>query len=127
MQALCQWEVQRDESHEALLEFVQRDVTALEAVGYATEVVLGFWKHREDVDRRLRESLTRWSLPRLSPVERNVLRVAVVEMLGGKVPPKVALTEAIEIGRAFGGGDTPGFINGVLDAVLKTLPVGAGD
>lgn len=127
MQALCQWEVQRDESHEALLEFVQRDAAAVEAVGYATEVVLGFWEQREDVDRRLTESLTRWSLSRLSPVERNVLRVALVEMLGGKVPPKAALTEAIEIGRTFGGGDTPKFINGVLDAVLKTLPGGAGD
>ena len=127
MQALCQWEIQREESHEALLEFLQRDVTGLESVGYATEVVLGFWKHREDVDRRLTESLTRWSLPRLSPVERNVLRVAVVEILGGKIPPKVALTEAIEIGRTFGGGETPRFINGVLDAVLKTLPGDAGD
>ncbi len=127
MQALCQWEVQHDESHEALLEFVQRDEATLEAVGYATEVVLGFWEHREDVDRRLTESLTRWSLTRLSPVERNVLRVAVVEMLGGKVPPKAALTEAIEIGRTFGGGDSPKFINGVLDAVLKTLPGGEGD
>ncbi len=127
MQALCQWEIQRDEAHEALLEFLQRDETGLESVGYATEVVLGFWQHREDVDRRLTESLTRWSLPRLSPVERNVLRVAVVEMIGGKIPPKVALTEAIEIGRTFGGGETPRFINGVLDAVLKTLPGDAGD
>jgi len=127
MQALCQWEVQRSESHEALLDFLQRDAETLAAVGYATELILGFWRHREDVDRRLTESLTTWSLTRLSPVERNVLRVAVVEMLGGKVPPKAALSEAIEIGRTFGGGDTPKFINGVLDAVLKTLPASAGD
>jgi len=127
MQALCQWEVQRDESHEALLGFLQRDADTLDAVGYASELVLGFWEHRDDIDRRLEEALTGWSLPRLSPVERNVLRVCVVEMLDTKVPPKAALTEAIEIGREFGGAETPKFINGVLDAVLATLPARAGD
>jgi len=127
MQALCQWEVQRDESHEALLGFLQRDAETLNAVGYASELVLGFWEHRDDIDRRLEEALTGWTLARLSPVERNVLRVCVVEMLDTKVPPKAALTEAIEIGREFGGAETPKFINGVLDAVLATLPARAGD
>ena len=54
MQTLCQWEVQRDESHEALLKFVQRDAAAVDAVGYATELVLGFWEQREDVDIAVR-------------------------------------------------------------------------
>jgi len=127
MQALCQWEVQGDESHDALLVFLQRDASALEAVGYASELVLAFWNHRGDVDRRLSDALTGWSLTRLPSVERNVLRVSVIEMLGGAVPVKVALNEAIEIGREFGGADTPKFINGVLDAVLAALPARAGD
>ncbi len=49
------------------------------------------------------------------------MRVATVEMMGEEVPPKVAINEAIEIVRAYGGADSPKFVNGVLDAVLKTL------
>jgi len=127
MQALCQWEVQLDESHDALLAFLQRDAAALEAVGYASELVLAYWQNRDDVDRRLSDALTGWSLTRLPAVERNVLRVCIVEMLDTTVPPKAALTEAIEIGRLYGGAETPKFINGVLDAVLTTLPARAGD
>jgi len=127
MQTLCQWEVQHDESQDALFEFLHREAESAPAVGYASEVVLAFWAQRQDVDCRLTKALVQWSLARLSPVERNVLRVAVVEMLGGKVPPKVALSEALEIGRTFGGADTPKFVNGVLDAVLKTLPGRAGE
>ncbi len=57
----------------------------------------------------------------MPPVERNVMRVAVIELLDDKVPPKVALNEAIEIGREFGGADSPRFINGVLDEVLTRI------
>ena len=127
MQALCQWEVQRDESHEVLLDFLQRDPDAIVAADYAAKLVLGFWQHREDIDRRITEALTRWSLARLTPVARNVLRVALVEMLGGTVPPKAALSEAIDIGRAYGDTDTSKLINGVLDTVLKSLPACAED
>lgn len=127
MQALCQWEVQQDESHEALVEFIQAQPGGEVAVGYAVDLVLGFWRDRDDVDRRLDGVMTQWSLSRLSPVERNVLRVATVEMLAGAVPRRVALSEAIEIGREYGGGDTPRFVNGVLDAVLHELPASSED
>lgn len=60
----------------------------------------------------------------MSPVDRNAMRVAVTELLDGTTPAKVALNEAIEIGREFGGRDAPRFINGVLDAVFKTHEVG---
>ena len=60
-----------------------------------------------------------WELQRLSPVERNVIRVALVELPAGEVPPKVVINEAIEIGRLFGGAESPAFINGILDALWK--------
>jgi N utilization substance protein B len=122
MQALCQWEVQGDESHEALIEFILAQPEGAASIGYATDLVLAYWRMRDDVDARLNAALTKWSLSRLSPVERNVLRVGLVELLEAMVPPRVAVNEAIEIGRAYGGGDTPRFVNGVLDAVLRELP-----
>ena len=57
----------------------------------------------------------------MSPVDRNVLRVAVVELLVGDVPPRAVLDEAIEIGKEFGDRDSSRFINGILDQVLMGL------
>lgn len=125
MQALCQWEVQADESSESLQKFLHADSERVEAAGYAFDLVTAFWPQREVVDPMIESALTKWTLARLSPVERNIMRVAVVEMRGGKIPPKVAISEAIDIGREFGGEDTPRFVNGVLDAVLHALPTQA--
>lgn len=127
MQALCQWDVQRDESHEALIDFIQARPGGEAAIGYACDLVLAFWRCRGELDRRLDRAMTQWSLNRVSPVERNVLRVAAIEMLGGVVPPRVAVSEAIDIGREYGGAETPRFVNGVLDAVLRELSALTGD
>ena len=121
MQALCQWDAQHDDSAEGLDEFfLARDASARVARG-AAEIVKAFWAGQRGIDDRIARATTKWDLPRISPVERNVMRVSIVEMLGDKVPPKVALNEAIEIGREFGGADSPRFINGVLDIVWQNL------
>ena len=73
------------------------------------------------MDGQIAGAAKRWDLERISLVERNIMRVAVVELSAGRVPPKVVLDEAIEIGREFGGADSPRFINGVLDEILKRL------
>jgi len=121
MQALCQWDVQRDESPAALDDLlVARDASEA-AAEYARELVQGFWTQRQRVDDRISAAAAKWDLSRISPVERNVMRVTIVELLAGTVPPNAALDEAIEIGREYGGADSPRFINGVLDVVLKRL------
>ena len=92
------------------------------AVSYAAGLARGYWADREGVDQRISSAAARWDLARIGAVERNLIRVAVVEMLGSDVPPRVALSEAIDIAREYGGADSPGFINGVLDGVLHALP-----
>jgi len=124
MQALCQWDVQKDESPEALAEFfaVAADCeVSSDAVAYATDLVRGVWASRQGIDELITTATKKWELSRISLVERNVMRVSIVEMLDDRAPPKVALNEAIEIGRAYGGADSPRFINGVLDVILKRL------
>ena len=121
MQALCQWDVQHDESPKALDELLAAQEVSKDAAKYATELVQGFWARREEVDGQIAGAAQRWDLARISLVERNVMRVAVVELVAGRIPPKVVLDEAIEIGREFGGADSPRFINGVLDEILKRL------
>ena len=63
-----------------------------------------------------------WTLSRMSVIDRNVLRIAASELMYSKtVPPKVAIDEAVEISKKYGTEDSPNFINGVLDRILKEL------
>ncbi len=129
MQALCQWEIQRDESSSALAEFFAGQQAPPDSTSYATALVQRFWLQRPEIDERVASASAKWDLARISPVERNIMRVAVVELLEGEIPARVVLDEAIEIGREFGGAESPRFINGVLDAVFKRMqtPLVEGD
>ena len=90
---------------------------------YALEILQGVAEHGERIDTLLSASGSSWRLSRLSGVERNLLRVAVYEMaVRDDVPPQVAINEAIEIARRYGGDEAPAFVNGVLDAVRRDLP-----
>lgn len=121
MQALCQWEAQRDESPDNLADLFDAQEASQPATRYATELAQGFWGKRVRIDKMIASATEQWTLSRISMVERNIMRIAVVEFTEDRVPPKVALNEAIEIGRKFGGEDSPRFINGVLDNVLKSV------
>ncbi len=125
MQALCQWDVQADESVASLAVFFADEQTPAAVAAYATRLVQAYWNDRSRIDEWISGASERWELARMSPVVRNAMRVAIVEMVGGEIPRKVALNEAIEIGREFGGADSPRFVNGVLDEVLKRLPTDA--
>ncbi len=74
----------------------------------------------EEIDRRLARALDNWSLDRVSAIDRAVLRIGAVELLEcDDIPPKVAIQEAIRLAEAYGGDDSPRFVNGVLDALYK--------
>jgi len=95
---------------------------------YSREVVLGVWENRADLDRLMRRSSKNWRVERMSRVDRNILRLAIYEVLYGKdVPPKVSIDEAVELGKRYGTEDSSAFINGILDHIyheLKTEEVG---
>lgn len=119
MQALCQLDVQGDDALGQLEELLDDSGATPATIKYAGGLARSCWEQRRQLDRRLAAQLERWDVDRLSPVERNVIRVAMVELPGGEVPPKVVINEAVEIGREFGGADSPKFINGILDALWK--------
>ena len=103
---------------------IESDRTASERVRrFALDRVSGVWNHREAVDALISEHLHRWKLDRLARTDRAILRLAVFEMrFDPEVPAKVALNEALEIGRKYGGEESCRFLNGVLDAVLHQIP-----
>ena len=121
MQALCQWEAQPQSPSKLLADWLAEQEIPPAIAGPTAHLVEDFWRRQTEVDGMLSTTSSNWSFSRISPVERNIMRVAVTEMTAGDPPPKVAINEAIEIGREFGGAETPRFINGVLDEVFKRL------
>jgi transcription antitermination protein NusB len=78
-------------------------------------------KERDELDRHASDAADNWRLERIAPVERNILRIGVHELLKGEVPPKVAIDEAVQLAHWFGGAKAPSFVNGVLDRVAHSI------
>jgi|SaaInl4_100m_RNA_FD_contig_21_1300513_length_656_multi_6_in_0_out_0_2 transcription antitermination protein NusB len=88
----------------------------------ATTAIEGVRAAMEQVDELITTYAPMWPLDQLSPVDRNVLRLALYELLpGSMVPPKVAINEAVELAKEFGGAASSRFVNGVLGAALEGL------
>jgi N utilization substance protein B len=77
------------------------------------------WNGREAADQWMERLAPQWPPRRQPGVDRSILRLAIHEMTGGQTPPKVAIDEAIELAKAFSTEQSPGFVNGVLDAILR--------
>jgi len=91
---------------------------APQRVPFVRRLVEAMEENASEVDTRLEEALENWTLARLGSIDRGVLRVAATEMLYlPDVPPLVSIHEAIRIAEAYGGPKSPGFVNGVLDAL----------
>lgn len=89
---------------------------------FARDLVLGVWRNKEDLDKLIGRASKNWRIERMSRVDRNILRMAVFEVLYmGDIPPKVSIDEAVELGKRFGTEDSGAFVNGVLDSIYTTL------
>lgn len=91
-----------------------------ETAAYARRLAAGTWAGCAKYDGMIRSVSDHWEVGRMAVVDRNILRMALYELIEEPdVPVRVILDEAIEIGREFGSEETPQFINGVLDAIWK--------
>jgi N utilization substance protein B len=85
---------------------------------FVRELVSGTMRHRDEIDRKIREFAPTWPVEQLAMVDRNILRLAIFEILfDNKVPVKVAVSEAVELAKAFGSENSAKFVNGVLGSV----------
>lgn len=97
----------------------------VKAFEYAATLVRGVEEHREEIDAQIRRQAVNWRLERMPVIDRNLLRLAVFEMLWVEdVPQVVILDEAIELAKQFGSEKSSRFVNGLLDGVMKRA---AGD
>lgn len=122
LQFLFQRDFNTDDLDEALKEFWASRPVRPRLREFAESLIRGVEQVRPTLDDRLRTYLVNWELSRLAAVDRNILRLALYEMLHRPdIPPLVSLNEAIDLAKEFGDPDSPRFVNGVLDRAVKTL------
>ena len=121
LQVLYVWESRGSASvREVLSEFHQTRRIAAVKQPYLRALVDLFDQHLPEIDHALDGALTNWRLERLSVIDRNILRIGAAELLyHDDVPPRAAIQEAILLAEKYGTAESPRFVNGVLDAVMR--------
>jgi N utilization substance protein B len=123
MQMLYQWEICGYTPTQVQATFFANQKADAEVEGFARDLFEGAVANIEQLDRLVREHAEHWRLERMAAVDRNILRVALYELLcHSETPAAAVINEALEIARRFSTGDSVEFVNGVLDGVRKTLP-----
>ncbi len=123
MQMLFQADMGRQTPDEVHATFWRSGVEAEPAVrGFAEDLFRAAVAHREQVDKLIVEHSRNWRLERMSSVDRNLLRMAVGEMLAFKGTPfPIVINEALEICRRYSAAESINFLNGVLDSIARSL------
>ena len=96
----------------------------MEDTSLAWQVITGVVKHLFSIDKIIEKAAPEWPIDQITIVDRNILRIGLYELLYAdkeEVPPKVAINEAIELAKSFGGESSGKFVNGVLGTVYKEL------
>ena len=115
-------DLQRGEGPEKLDEFWEFCPATPRTREFAQPLIEGMVTHLPEIDERIRRYSENYEFHRISPVDRNVLRLAIYEMLfRDDIPPVVSINEAIELAKTFGSGDSGRFVNGILDRVKNDL------
>lgn len=102
-------------------EIIQRELLIGKKIDdFTLRLTIGVDKHKKEIDNLIKDVVENWTLERIAIVDRNILRVAIYEMLyEDEIPPKVSIDEAIEISKYIGEKDeTPKFVNGILGKIL---------
>lgn len=122
MQAVFQLDVLGEDGVQIVKHFIKTstndDLIRTLADGWA----LGTWKNLEVCDGLIKQAAMRWEMSRLNQVDKSILRVSVYQLkFCSDIPPRVVINEAIELAKKFSAEQSPGFVNGVLDSILKEM------
>lgn len=126
-QTLYEWDFNnRDDSKidEILERNIQEFGPGLEDDEFVRDLIKGVLENQEKIDAIIIKTAPEWPLEHINLVDRNVLRLGIYELLFGNrdgVPPKVAINEAIELAKSFGGETSGKFINGVLGTIYRAI------
>lgn len=126
MQSLYEWDFSGKKLD--LKKIVEKNIKefgpGLENEAFIWQLVTGVIEHLSELNKIIEKAAPEWPIEQITIIDRNVLRIGLYELLFGKkeeVPPKVAINEAIELAKSFGGEGSGKFINGVLGTVFKEV------
>jgi len=126
LQSLYEWDFSNKEKD--LVEIVQRNMNefgpGINEPDFVWRMVKGIVEHLDQIDEIISKSATQWPIAQIALIDRNVLRIGVYELIyadHNEVPYKVAINEAIELAKNYGGANSGKFVNGVLGTVYKQL------
>lgn len=127
MQSLYEWDF-KDSKSEELAPIVERNIrefgAGIDDPTFIVQIVEGVVAHLKELNAIIEKAAPQWPLAQIAIVDRNVLRIGLYELLFGnrdEVPPKVAINEAIELAKSFGGDSSGKFVNGVLGTVYREI------
>ena len=126
LQMIFQWEASQDEPDAVIASFwgglaAEIGEETPQEDSFANGLLRGVARQSKELDALIRKHAANWRLERMAAVDRNILRMAIYEMRHEETPAAIAINEALELGRRFSGEQSARFLNGVLDAVRKTL------
>jgi transcription antitermination protein NusB len=118
LQALYEIDLAGHPADEVISRLAADSKLTTDAMAFTRELLDGTVMHREKIDAQIKHFAPAWPLEQMATVDRNILRLAIYELLHNNgVPVKVAINEAVELAKSFGADSSPRFINGVLSSV----------
>jgi len=126
MQMLFQWDMSRQDPAKLEAKFWRTAKAADTTRAFANKLLEGAVKYADELDALIVQHAQNWRLERMAIIDRAVLRLAIYELRIAETPPKVVLNEAVDLAKKFSSEDAGAFVNGILDAVRKTLIEKAG-
>lgn len=122
LQVLYQLEISGGQADEKFHLFWEHFNPSPALKDFARQLVAGVCEHRKQIDAVIESFSEHWRLDRITAVDRNILRMAIFELLMcPDTPTKVVLNEAVELGKRFGSDQSGAFINGILDRISHQL------
>ena len=126
MQSLYEWDFggKKGDLEKITNKNIKEFGPGLEDTGLVWQIITGVVEHLSSIDKIIIKAAPEWPIDQITIVDRNILRMGLYELLYSnkeEVPPKVAINEAIELAKSFGGESSGKFINGVLGTVYKEL------
>jgi N utilization substance protein B len=124
MQTLYEWDFngKKGNLHELAEHMIAEQGPGLDDPAFVFAILDGIEANRVEIDAHITSTAPEWPLDQITIIDRNILRIGIYELLFAKeVPPKVAINEAVELAKHFGGESSGKFINGVLGTLFKKL------
>lgn len=118
-QILYQWEITKEPIDAVIDGFWRVRSGTAAAREMAERLARGAQREAVALDSMIEDTATNWRLERIAAVDKNILRLGAYELTREATPPLVVIDESVEIAKRFGEADSPAFVNGVLDAIMK--------